>query len=1347
MVRRVYTEKKDGFNTEAVKLREELIRFLGGKYPELAGLKSLRILRRYDMELPCDEQLDLIIKKVLSEPAADRVFYGGGVSQEPPVKGNERFFGIENAPGQYSQKADWAEQCAELVIGTRPRIKTADIYVFEGDKKPLSDETLKRLKKFLINPAVSREASMELPSSFDDNSTEPRDVAVLKDFILMDEASLEKLAAEFGIAMPKDDLLFCRDWFKKEGRDPTITEIKVLDTYWSDHCRHSTFNTELEEITIAGKDPDTKQLKKALELYKESRREIYGEAAAKRKHSLMDMATIGAKALRKRGLIQDLDESTEVNACSIKVKANFSGAESENWLLFFKNETHNHPTEIEPFGGAATCLGGAIRDPLSGRACVYQALRLTGGADPRTAFEDTLNGKLPQIKIAHEAAAGYSSYGNQIGLSAGQVSEVYHPGFEAKRMELGAVIGAAPEAWVRREEPVAGDVVILTGGKTGRDGIGGATGSSGSRPDEKTGPAAEVKAGQCPAGNALEERKIVRLFRKPEVLRLIKRCNDFGAGGVSVAVGELADGLEIDLDAVPKKYNDLDGTEIAISESQERMAVLTSASDAELFIKAAAEEDLDAVIIARVTGKENARLRMSWRGKTIVDLSREFLNTNGAPRKAKALLKAAPDIENNRVNEPTALPAGVLLDNLERELAGLRSGSRRGLTEQFGSSVGAGTVLFPWGGKEQGTPECGMAALLPSMDKQSRTASVMSFGYDPAVMSIDPYTGAKGSVREALAKFACLGADPFKARLSLQEYFERTADPETWGKPAAALLGALEAQLRLGVPAIGGKDSMSGNYSDGELKLAVPPTLVAFAAGTCGAENIHSGALSGKEGNALLLLSQSPQANGAGEAAFDEWEKFKANMKILKNMAASGALRAAYPVGPGGIAATIAVMAFGNMTGVEVYAETFSYFDPANYQGSVLAEIDTNAVSSLSFSSGPNDRPILAGRTLNKPVFRIVNMKAFDDEVPESYAAETPLEVLRRAYEYALKEVYPQTSTGATVAEPADGLAEAAAEQAGPGEVATAPPAASPAEAADPADPAALGEAAAGPATGKAETAPARKHTCLETCGAPLVVLPVFPGTNCERDTERAFRRAGAKTRFVIWRGRDIAASIKEMEAAFKEAQIIALPGGSSASGEPDGAAKFIVNALRLPAISAAITEFLEKRDGLILGIGDGFQALVKTGLLPGGRFGEPNDKMPNFARNAIGLHVSRMVRTRVMPNNSPWLSLEEEGCIHVIPFDNGEGRIMIGAEEAEGLFAAAQVPFCYADAAGNPAVNEPDNPGGSAFAIEALTSPDGRILGKMGHSERCGEFVHINIPGNKRQRIFEAAIGYFQNL
>jgi phosphoribosylformylglycinamidine synthase len=1349
-VRRVFVEKRPGFDVEARRLQAELADFLGNRYPELAGPGLWRIFRRYDAAHLDEKQFESAVEAVFSEPQCDRVFYelppeaasskeAAASKEAAPSKeaSSSPGFGVEYLPGQYDQRADSAEQCVELVTGVKPRIKTADYYVFESPGGPLSRDALEAVKRYLINPVDSREAAPGLPLSLEDGETAPSAVPVLEGFNSAPAAELAAMAKNFGLAMTAEDLEFCRSWFNREGRDPTLAELRVLDTYWSDHCRHTTFNTVLEEI---GVDGEAGGLKKALELYEAARREVYD--GQPRPRTLMDMATIGARVLKKRGLCGDVDESKEINACTIKVRAEFDAGESEPWLLLFKNETHNHPTEIEPFGGAATCLGGAIRDPLSGRAFVHQAMRVSGGGDPRASLSDTLPGKLPQIRIAREAAAGYSSYGNQIGLATGQVAEFYHPGFIAKRLELGAVIGAVPAGWVRREEPLPGDVVILVGGRTGRDGIGGATGSS----KVHTGESVAAAGAEVQKGNAVEERKLQRLFRNPGVSRLIKRCNDFGAGGVSVAVGELAAGLDIDLDRVPKKYAGLDGTELAISESQERMAVVTAAADADAFIRAAAAENLEAVVIAGVTagenGEDSGRLQMRWQGKTVVDLSRAFLNTNGVPRSARAFLAVPrPRADAASVNAPGAnapfggppradapaeekpageggaenLPAGVLLENLERELASLRSGSRRGLQERFDGSIGAGSVLFPWGGGEQGTPECGMASLLPSMGKESRTASLLTFGYDPVQMARSPYEGAKGAVREALAKFCCLGGDPWDipqgARLSLQEYFERPRDPETWGVPAAALLGALEAQLRLGVPAIGGKDSMSGNYLDSGsgLHLAVPPTLVCFAAGTVEAARVRSGALSGKGGNLIVLLGQSPVSGAPG----DEWDRFRSNMGILKKLAGGGTLRAAYPVGPGGVAASLAIMAFGNMTGVEAYAESFAPGEGDWYQGSVLAELEGDVLPA-EFSG-----VVVAGRTLGEPVFRLAAKGASgalspeDDENPGALA-ELPLVLLRRAYEYPLVQVYPQVEGGIiTVADTIRDRGD------------------SPAWSIEP------------------PSAPARPaRSRFPVGGRPLVVLPVFPGTNCEWDMERAFRKAGARTRLVIFRNRnreDIRESIRELTGAIDGAQIIALSGGFSAGDEPDGSGKFIANVFRSPAVADSVRGLLEKRDGLILGICNGFQALIKLGLVPYGTYKTPDETMPTLTFNRIGRHVSRMVRTRVMSNTSPWLSAERPGTVHVVPVSHGEGRLVIGQAQGEALFTAGQVPFCYADAEGRPTLAEPDNPNGSDFAIEGLTSPDGRILGKMAHSERCGEYVHRNIPGNKVQRIFEAGVGYFR--
>ncbi|GHV63136.1 phosphoribosylformylglycinamidine synthase [Spirochaetia bacterium] len=1316
---RVFVEKKAGFDIEARRLQSELAGFLGVQYPELSALKGLRILNRYDAVHLDEAHFKLATDLVFSEPQCDRVFF----CNEFPAEKGDVFFGIEYLSGQYDQRSDSAEQCVELIAdcsgGTalKPIIKSARFFILQPGKLPISVEALNAVKHYLINPVDSREASPALPASLEESETAVADVPLLTGFIAdaadsnnSGDAALQTLAQKYGLAMGLGDLKFCRDYFVSIKRDPTLAELRVLDTYWSDHCRHTTFTTALQIDQTENNAGDEKPgvgLQHAFNLYEDARREVYGVAAKDRKRSLMDMATLGAKVLKKRGLADDVDESEEINACTVKIDAGFSDGSAEPWLLLFKNETHNHPTEIEPFGGAATCLGGAIRDPLSGRAYVHQAMRITGGGDPRESLDHTLPGKLPQIKIARDAAAGYSSYGNQIGLPTGQVAEFYHPGFLAKRMELGAVIAAVPAKWVRREEPAPGDAVILVGGKTGRDGIGGATGSS----KVHTGESVETAGAEVQKGNAVEERKLQRLFRNPTVTALIKRCNDFGAGGVSVAVGELADGLDINLDAAPKKYAGLDGIELAISESQERMAVVVAASDTDAFIRLAAAENLDAVVIAQVTGgdpvtcgnsianghpadgNDAPRLRMSWRGKIIVDLSREFLNSNGAPRSAEVSLTAIRSKDNSTNSNTVATPAVVLLDKLERELASLRSGSRRGLHERFDGSIGSASVLFPWGGSEQGTPECGIAALLPSLEKQSCTASLMTFGYDPELMEQNPYEGAKGSIREALAKFACLGGDPWKARLTFQEYFERPVSPETWGKPAAALLGALEAQLALGIPAIGGKDSMSGNYRDNAhgVDITAPPTLVAFAAGTAPAASVRSGALSGRPGHEIILLEQSPH---------DEWDSFRASMNTLAELSAAGLVCAAWSVSAGGIAAALAIMAFGNNTGVET---TVDGLKGSCCQGSVLVE--------LAAQPGSKNAWITIARTIAEPVFRII--------ADENDTAEVSLSVLRRAYEYPLAHVYPQTSTGVTVADiPETANAAVSSEL--------------------------LNAAASVSAAATSAHHPASRP---RGTGAPLVVLPVFPGTNCEWDMERAFREAGARTRLVIFRNRnreDIAESTREIAEAIAEAQIVALSGGFSAGDEPDGSGKFIANVLRSPVIADAVTNLLEKRDGLMLGICNGFQALIKLGLVPYGAIKQADENAPTLTFNRIGRHVSRMVRTRVMSKLSPWLAQEETGSLHVIPVSHGEGRLVIRREEGEALFRSGQVPFCYADAAGSPTLVEPDNPNGSDLAIEGLTSPDGRILGKMGHSERRGEFVHINIPGNKRQNIFEAGVMYF---
>jgi len=1491
-VQRVFVEKRQGFDIEARRLQSDLADFLGGQYPELIALKGLRILNRYDVSGLDEAQFKQATEVVFSEPQCDKVFYSNDTSDGNDIsaQAQDHCFAVEYLPGQYSQRADSAEQCVELAAGIRPIVNSAVVYILTPGDIPVSANALEAVKKYLINPVDSREASKLMPQSHETPGITPKDagtsdvhtptVIVLSGFITANDAELGSIARTYALAMCLEDMRFCRDWFSSIKRNPTLAELRVLDTYWSDHCRHTTFNTILEKIeighppgSVAG-DPLDSPLGRALAIYESARNEVYGSNSTKPR-SLMDIAVIGAKVLKKRGLADDVDVSKEINACTVKIKAEFSDKSSEPWLepwlLLFKNETHNHPTEIEPFGGAATCLGGAIRDPLSGRAFVHQAMRITGGGDPRAALGDTLPGKLPQVKIAREAAAGYSSYGNQIGLATGQVAEFYHSGFLAKRMELGAVIAAVPAGWVRRDEPNPGDVVLLVGGKTGRDGIGGATGSS----KVHSGESVETAGAEVQKGNAVEERKLQRLFRNPQVTKLIKRCNDFGAGGVSVAVGELAAGIDIDLDKVPKKYAGLDGIELAISESQERMAVVTAADDADDFIRFAAAENLDAVIIAIITANddnaENASLKMKWQGKTIVDLSRSFLNANGAVRSAKVF------IENGEWEE-------LGMRNLKHELMSLRSCSRRGLQERFDGSVGTGSVLFPWGGAEQGTPECGMAALIPSLTAQSRTASLMSFGYDPDLMEQNPYEGAKGNIREALAKFACLGGDYRKARLSLQEYFPRPVCPESWGKPAAALLGALEAQLALGIPAIGGKDSMSGNYRDAAngIDLAVPPTLVAFAAGTAPAASVKSGALSGNTGNVIILLEQIHEQN-------NEWEIFKTNMNTLNELGTANCVRSAYPVCVGGIAVSLALMAFGNNTGVELDPGVYAPAEGLVYQGSVLVELD-----GIAFRNNPQIEEILkknnywkiAAVTIAEPVFRITTEGGVQSE-------EIMLSELRQAYESPLAKVYPVTGSGECCSyserisqwvsrdniEMAKGKTREEIFALFGNElepIAYLPQLYLPCLATEIVDNLiycgkgyfldhavnhhpevdraeytniqniinypddvkldnrfegrknlvfikktekyslviiGIGKTETGklifyksffrnikspyprlpsirtrlslvdgfPTISRMESIPAGSLPALNDTlnitdksefvkdiiqehnrafhaqtanktphsSLPLVVLPVFPGTNCEWDMERAFIEAGARTKLVVFRNRsreDIAESKRELAALIGEAQILALSGGFSAGDEPDGSGKFIANVLRSAAIADAVNDLIENRNGLILGICNGFQALIKLGLVPYGSYRAPDPAMPTLTYNRIGRHVSRMVRTRVMANsNSPWLALEETDAIHIIPMSHGEGRLVIRHEEGEALFKNGQVPFCYVDANGQPAMHEPDNPNGSDFAIEGLCSPDGRILGKMCHSERCGEYVHINIPGNKKQTIFKAGVRYFR--
>ena len=1228
MVYRVYVEKRPGMSPEAENLLSDLRGFLG-----ISPLTGVRVLNRYDVEGLSREIFERAKPIVFSEPQVDVTWD----ETFPEPRSLHALLAVEALPGQFDQRADSCAQCIALMAGVeRPLVACAKVYLLEG---PLSREDLDRIRGYLINPVECREASLDKPETLSRTHDAPPMVETLSGFTGLDGAGLSALLENLGLAMDLDDLTFLQAYFRDtEGRDPTITEVRLVDTYWSDHCRHTTFSTHLDQIDI--QDP---AVQAAYGRYLAAREEVYGpEKAAQRPRTLMDIATIGAKTLKKRGLLPELDESEEINACSIHVPALVDG-EEQDWLLMFKNETHNHPTEIEPFGGAATCIGGCIRDPLSGRAYVHQAMRVTGCGDPRASFAGTLPGKLPQRKLAVTAAAGYSSYGNQIGLATGHVAELYHPGYTAKHLECGAVAAAAPAANVRRERPAPGDVVILLGGRTGRDGIGGATGSSKSHNlSSLTTMASEVQK-----GNAPEERKLQRLFRNPRVTGMIKRCNDFGAGGVSVAIGELADGLEINLDAVRKKYDGLDGTELAISESQERMAVVVSPEDTESFIALAGEENLEAYPVARVT--QSPRMVMKWRGETIADLSRAFLDTNGAVKHASV---SVPGYAGGGAERPSSL----------RELAaGLRYASRRGLVERFDSTIGAGSVTMPFGGRTQRTPAQSMAALLPVLPGQStEQASVMACGCDPAYASAAPYRGAYDAVAASLAKLAAAGADYKNAYLTLQEYFEKLRnEPARWGKPFAALLGALSAQLDFGAAAIGGKDSMSGSFMD----LDVPPTLISFAIAPVKAGEVITPEFK-EPGRPVYRFA--PDGGGA-ESQRAAWEAFH-------QLARAGKVKAAWAAEKG-LADGVMNMSFGNRIGFQAREEDVNWYAPA--PAVIVAEL-TEEVDL------PWARPI--GVTTAEPVIVIGDDSA-------------PIDELLALNESVLEEVYPTRAGTAEPVEPVTWTKGA---------------------------PAVLGRGIA----------------------QPRVVIPVFPGTNCEYDSQRACLAAGLAAETVVIRNlttEDLTASARTLEEAVRRAQIVFLPGGFSGGDEPDGSAKFIVSLLRSPRLTEAVTDLLENRDGLMLGICNGFQALIKLGLLPFGRIRDTDETCPTLTYNVIGRHQSSIVRTRVCSNLSPWLLETAPGEIYSVPISHGEGRFIARPDTLAQLREQGQIATQYVDLDGAPTMDAAFNPNGSAWAIEGLTSPDGRVLGKMGHSERIGPSLYRNVPGVYDMGLFRSAARYFR--
>ena len=1222
MVYRVYVEKKAELANEARALQHDLRAFLG-----IRSLTGLRLYNRYDLEGISRELFDYTVKTVLSEPQLDLV-----TDQVPQ---GDAVFAVEYLPGQFDQRADSAAQCIQILSqGERPAVRTARVYALEG---VLTPQELEAVKQYVINPVESREASLDLPETLRMEYTVPTSVRTITGFTAMDAAGLDALREDLGLAMDLDDLKFLQAYFRdEERRDPTITEIRVVDTYWSDHCRHTTFSTHLDRVEI-----HDEAIEAAYRRYLDARVEVYGaEKAAKRPQTLMDLATIGAKVLKKRGMLPELDESEEINACSIHVKADVNG-QTQDWLLMFKNETHNHPTEIEPFGGAATCIGGCIRDPLSGRAYVHQAMRVTGAGDPRAPLDQTLPGKLPQRKLCQTAAAGYSSYGNQIGLATGHVAELYHPGYVAKRLECGAVVAAAPACNVRREAPVPGDVVILLGGRTGRDGIGGATGSSKSHNLKSL----STMASEVQKGNAPEERKIQRLFRSGDVTRLIKRCNDFGAGGVSVAIGELADGLKINLDAVRKKYDGLDGTELAISESQERMAVVVAPEDAAKFIAAAEAENLEAYQVAVVT--ESPRMVMEWNGTVIADLSRAFLNTNGAVKHAEV-----------RVARKDRAPLEKAQFTSLREMAGsLKSASRRGLTERFDSTIGAGSILMPFGGKNQRTPAQAMAAVFPVLPgEETDQASVMAWGCDPEQTCTDPYTGAYNAVYTSMAKLAAAGADYRKAYLTFQEFFEKLrSEPERWGKPFAALLGTVDAQLELGAAAIGGKDSMSGTFLD----LDVPPTLISFAIAPL------------KTGEVL-----SPEFKEAGHPVYlfagTDAESTKHAWEELHALALNGRVKAAWAV-ENGLAEAVMKMSFGNEIGFT--AETAALDWNTLCPGAIVAELTEDA-----------DCAVKLGVTTAEPVITIGEDTASIAE-------------LLRLNEEVLETVYPTRTAADETPVPV------------------------------------LSTPAVSRVTPKVGAA------------VPRVLIPVFPGTNCEYDSARAVRRAGLAPEILVMNNQSpqgVADSVSRFAQAARKSQIIFVPGGFSGGDEPDGSAKFITAFFRNPEVRDATMDLLKNRDGLMLGICNGFQALIKLGLVPFGEIIDTDDACPTLTFNTISRHQSRLVRTRIASNKSPWLAGTEVGDVYTVPISHGEGRFLCRPELLEKLAANGQITTQYVDLNGVPSMDVDVNPNGSAWAVEGITSPDGRVLGKMGHSERIADGIYRNVSGVYDMKLFASAKKYF---
>ena len=1252
-VKRLLVEKREGFDLEAKALMKDLKDSL-----HIDCIDDLRLLNRYDIEGLSDEICDSASKTIFSEPNLD-VVYKESVEYDKDAK----VFAVEYLPGQYDQRADWAAQCVQIINeGQRPNINSAKLYILTGD---IDDELFEKIKSYVINPVDSREASLEKPETLELETEIPTEVATIEGFIDFSMEELEKFLKEQGLAMTIDDLKYVQEYFQnQEKRNPTITEIKVLDTYWSDHCRHTTFMTQIKDVEIEdGKFNEI--IKETYSKYVEARNTIYIDR--QKDMCLMDIATIAVKELKAAGKLEDLDESEEINACSVNIDVNVDG-KIEKYLLMFKNETHNHPTEIEPFGGAATCLGGAIRDPLSGRSYVYQAMRVTGSADPRTSLEDTLHGKLMQKKITTEAANGYSSYGNQIGLTTGQVTEVYDEDFVAKRMEIGAVIAAVPKENVIRKRPEKGDIIILLGGKTGRDGCGGATGSSKEHSEESI----ETCGAEVQKGDAPNERKIQRFFRNKEVAQMIKRCNDFGAGGVSVAIGEIAESLDINLDLVPKKYDGLDGTELAISESQERMACAIDAENKDRFIELAGLENLQATHVATVT--DTGYLRMFWNGKAIVDLNRAFLDTNGKKQQTDIHVPKV-DEENTFFNTGKIKVEGeTISDKFDSVLKDLNVCSQKGLVEKFDNTIGSNTVLLPFGGKYQRTPIQGMVAKIPVLDGKTTTSSIMTFGYNPKIGKWSPFHGALYAVVESICKLVAVGGDYKTTRLTFQEYFEKLGKDKTkWGKPFSALLGAYYAQKEFEIPAIGGKDSMSGTFEH----INVPPTLVSFAVDTVDAEYVVSQEF--KKAGSVLAVIKTPTL----ESGIPDFDILKKNLDKIRELTQAKKVLASYALGYGGLGEAIAKMAFGNKIGFEVAKDVDAdkLFDPA--YGNIALEMDK---ADLALLEGLDYK--VAGKTIEGQYIDVDGYKVC-------------LGKIYKAYESTLEPIFPTKAVEPT------------------GEV-------------------------------KNINFIVNEHQKSSlSIAQPKVFIPAFPGTNCEYDSARAFEDAGAKASIKVFRNlnyANIEDSIETMVKEIESSQIVMIPGGFSAGDEPDGSAKFIATVFRNPRIAEAVNDLLTNRDGLMLGICNGFQALIKLGLVPYGEIkAVTSEDAPTITYNNIGRHQAKVVTTRIASNKSPWLAGTQVGDLHSISISHGEGKFVANKETFDQLVANGQIATQYVDLDGNATYDIDYNPNGSFYAVEGITSADGRILGKMGHSERIGKYTLKNIHGEKDQKIFESGVNYFK--